>query len=375
MTTTSASRTDWTSVARELGPAFAARIEAHDSDDSFVMQNYTELKERKVFSAGVPAELGGGGASMAQLSAMLREFAHHCGSTALALSMHTHQVAIPSWRWRNEQAPVEGLLKRVAAEEIVLVSSGGSDWLNSSGTVEKNDGGYKMTARKVFSSGSPAGTLLMTSAVYDDPADGPTVLHFALPLSAEGVKVLDNWRTMGMRATGSNDIVIDGALIPEQAIGARRPRGKWHHLFHVTAMIALPLVYSVYVGIAEAARDIALKAAARKREDADAQFAVGQMENELRTAQIALDSSIELATRSQPNHETTNEILIRRTLAGKAAIAAVDKAMDVYGGGAFFRSAGLERLFRDVQGARFHPLHENRQLMHTGRHTLGMPTD
>lgn len=372
--TAQTAKTDWTMIARELGPAFAARIDGHDADDSFVLENYAELKARKVFSAGVPAELGGGGASLAELCAMLREFAHHCGSTALALSMHTHQVAIPAWRWRNEGAPVEGLLRRVANEEIVLVSSGGSDWLNSSGTVEKADGGYRMTARKIFSSGSPAGTLLMTSAVYEDPADGPTVFHFPLPLDAQGVKVLDNWRTMGMRATGSNDVVVEGAFIPEQAIGGKRPKGKWG-IYHLVVMIALPLIYSVYVGVAESARDIALKAAAKKRDDIDVQFAVGEMENELRAAQIALDSAIALASVSQPGPETTNEILIRRTLAANAAIATVEKAMEVYGGGSFFRANGLERLFRDIQAARYHPLHEKRQLNHTGRYTLGLPID
>src|SRR5262249_41177891 len=131
---------DWVAIARRLGPGCASRAPAYDANDSFAADNYRELREHRVFSAGVPAELGGGGASHAQLCAMLRELAHHCGSTALALSMHTHQVAIPAWRWRHQQAPVEALLRRVASEEIVLVSSGGSDWLASSGTAQAVEG-------------------------------------------------------------------------------------------------------------------------------------------------------------------------------------------------------------------------------------------
>src|SRR5438132_7444657 len=77
-----ASRIDRVAVARELGPGFASRAPAYDANDSFVIENYRELKERRVFSAGVPAELGGGGATHAELCAMLREMAHHCGSTA-----------------------------------------------------------------------------------------------------------------------------------------------------------------------------------------------------------------------------------------------------------------------------------------------------
>ena len=125
---------DFVAIAREIGPAFAARAAEHDANDSFVAENYAELKSRGFFAAGVPSELGGGGASHAELCAMLRELAHHCSSTALALSMHTHQVAIPAWRWRNENGVGEPLLRRVAAESLVLVSSGASDWLDSSGT-------------------------------------------------------------------------------------------------------------------------------------------------------------------------------------------------------------------------------------------------
>jgi alkylation response protein AidB-like acyl-CoA dehydrogenase len=122
-------QTDWVAVARALGPAFAARAAAHDADDSFVADNYLELKRHKLFSVGVPAELGGGDAS--QLGGLLRELAHYCGSTALALSMHTHLLAGVVWRWRQGQA-IEPLLRRIAQEETVLISTGASDWLESS---------------------------------------------------------------------------------------------------------------------------------------------------------------------------------------------------------------------------------------------------
>lgn len=200
--------TDWMAMARDVGPAFAARAADLDERDAFVAENYAELQAHRFFSAGVPAELGGGGASHPELCAMLRELARHCGSTALALSMHTHLLAFAVWRWRQGE-PVEPLLRRVAQEQIVLVSTGASDWLDSSGTADKVEGGYRVTGCKIFGSGSPAGTLLVTSAVYDDPAAGPTVLHFPVPLAAEGVTVLNNWRTLGMRATGSHDVLLD----------------------------------------------------------------------------------------------------------------------------------------------------------------------
>src|SRR5215470_9059703 len=154
---------------------------------------------------------------------MLRTLGYHCGSTGLAFSMHTHQVAIPAWRWRQQKvAAGEPLLKRVAAERIILVSSGGSDWVGGSGKAEKVDGGYRITARKIFSSGSPAGSLMMTGAVLQSEGEPAQVLHFGIPMNSPAVKVQDNWRTLGMRGTGSNDVMIDGHVVPEAAVSFKR---------------------------------------------------------------------------------------------------------------------------------------------------------
>ena len=365
-------RTDWIAVVRELGPRFAARAATHDADDSFVTDNYAELREHRVFSAGVPAELGGGGASYRELCDLLRELAHSCSSTALALSMHTHTLAATVWRWRHADAPVEPFLRRVAAEELILVTSGGSDFLAGSGTAEKVDGGYRVTARKVFGSGSPGGHLLMTMAVYDDPTQGPTVLHFPVPLDTPGVSVADNWRTLGMRGTGSNDIVLDGVFVPDAAVSVRRPPGRWTQVFFVIYSIAFPLIYSVYLGVAEAARDIAVREAGRRRQEPSVQMLVGEMENELAAARMAVRHMIDTGDTEHIGPETTNAMLIGRTLAGRAVIRTAEKAMEVAGGAAFYRPLGLERLFRDVQAARYHPLQEKPQTVFTGRFALGL---
>lgn len=374
-TNTDAARPDWTTLANELGPSFAARAAAHDSRDDFVQENYADLKKHRIFSAGVPAELGGGGASYAELCVMLRTFAHSCGSTALALSMHTHQVAVTAWRWRHERAPVDVFLRRVATEELILVSSGGSDWLPGSSRAEKVDGGYRITGRKVFASGCPGGQLLMTCAILDDPETGPTVLHFPVPLDAPGVTILDTWHTLGMRGTGSHDVRIEGVFIPDAAVGVRRSSGKWHPLFHLIAMVAFPLIYAVYVGIAEAAREYAVGEAREKTGDPNLPYLVGEMENELFAARTALQHMIEMASCATPGPETTSEVMIGRTLAGRAAIRTVEKALEVAGGRAFYRSHPLERLVRDVQAARFHPLQEKPQLRYTGRLALGLDID
>ena len=372
MGTTEALRKDWVAVVHDMAPRFAARAAAHDAHDSFVADNYAELRERRVFSAGVPAELGGGGATYRELCDVLRTLAHSCSSTALALAMHTHPLTTTVWRWRHEAAPVGGLLRRVAAEELVVVSSGGSDFLAGSGSAVKVDGGYRVTARKVFGSGSPGGLVLMTMAIYDDPADGPTVLHFPVPLDAPGVKVADNWRTLGMRGTGSNDILLDDVFVPDAAVSARRPPGRWTQVFFVIYSIAFPLIYSVYLGVAEAAREIAVREAGRRRQDPVVQALVGEMENELANTRLVVRHMIDVADTDRLGPETTNEILIGRTLAGRGAIRTVEKAMEVAGGAGFYRALGLERLFRDVQAARYHPLQEKPQTVFTGRFALGL---
>ena len=365
--------TDWVAAMRTLGPVFAARAAAHDANDSFVADNYAALKQHKVFSAGVPAELGGGGASHPELCALLRELAHSCSSTALALSMHTHLLAATVWRWRQGQ-PVEPLLKRIATEETVLISTGASDWLDSSGRAEKVDGGYRVTARKIFASGCPMGNLLITSAPYDSPQDGPTVLHFPVPFTAEGVTIMDNWRTLGMRATGSHDVMLESVFVPENAIALRRPKGQWHPFFNVVMAVAIPLVMAVYVGVAEAAYDLARKQVLHKLQDPHIPYVLGEMENALVTAQMALQGMVDTTAnyRFEPVNQTANAILVRKTIAARAVVLTVEKALEVVGGAGFFRSLGLERLLRDVHGAQFHPLPEKRQLLFTGRLALGL---
>ena len=367
-----AARIDWVAAAEALLPAFAARAAGHDADDTFVAENFADLRRHRLFSAPVPSELGGGGASPVEMCEVLRTLAHACSSTALAFAMHTHQVLIPAWRWRYERAPVDGLLRRIAADELIVASSGGSDWLAGSGVAEKVEGGYRVTARKIFASGSPAAALFSTMAVYEDPTEGPTVLHFVIPFSAHGVKIHDNWRTLGMRGTGSNDVTLDGVFVPDASIGVRRPSGRWSHPWHIVAATALPAVYSVYFGVAEAARDVALRMAARRRDERATQEMVGAMDTELTAARLAWRSMVGVAGGGRVGPDITNEVTIARTLVGQAALRTVELAMEVAGGAGFFRSAGLERLFRDVQGARYHSPRGVDQRRYAGRMALGL---
>ena len=373
MTATQPSTHRFLDIARRLGPSFARGAAAHDAAGSFVSENYAQLKESRVLSAGVPAELGGGGATHAELCDMLRELARHCGSTALALSMHTHLVAANVWRHRHGQ-PAEALLRKVAASELVLVSTGAGDWVDSVGRAERVPGGYKVTARKRFASGSPVGDLIITTAPFDDPERGAEVLNFGVSLRAEGVRVHDDWDTLGMRGTGSHTVELDGVFVPEETISLRRARGRWHPSWNVVMSVALPIYMSAYVGIAERAGELAREAARGRAPDPILLQSLGELENQLAIARMGLREMIENANGYdfEPVVERANTALIHKTITANAVLASVDKALEVVGGGGLFRRNELERLLRDIKGVSFHPLPEKKQLDFTGRVALGL---
>lgn len=362
--------------AEALGPVLAACAESLDATDAFAAENFAALKAAGFLEAGVPAELGGGGAEPAELARMLRVLARHCGSTALALAMHTHQIAIPAWRWRHRGiTAVEPLLRRVAAEKLVLVSTGGADWIAGGGEAVKVEGGYRITARKVFCSATPGGDLMMTGAVLKGTDGAPDeVLHFAVPLSSPRVSVLDTWHTLGMRGSGSHDVVIDGFVVPEAAVAMRRQAGVWHPVFQIIATIALPLIYAVYLGVAEGARDAAV-ALARKKPSPRTPSLVGRMETALMGAELALDGMLATVARNEPSADTVNRVMMGRTLLARHALEVGELALETAGGAGFYRAAGIERRFRDLQGARFHPMQPGPQADYAGCMALGLPVD
>lgn len=364
---------DLNSIVAELGPQFAEGVAERDENATFVAEHYAALRDRKVFSALVPRDLGGGGVPHSQMCAFVRALAPYCGSTALALSMHQHLVAAAVFNDRNGK-PGRKLLERVAAKEAILVSTGANDWTASNGSSEKVDGGFRVTARKPFASGSPKGDILVTSAPYEDPKEGAQVLHFPVPLNAEGVSLAGDWQTLGMRATGSETVLLDRVFVPEEAAVLRRPRAVYHPAFNVIVTVAMPLIVSAYLGVAEGAVEIARRQAAKRTYDPATPYLIGELTNNLTTAQLAVDSMVAITNDWDfaPVPETADAILQRKTIASKAIIATVEKALETTGGFGFYRASGLERMLRDAHGVQFHPLPEKRQHQFTGRLALGL---
>lgn len=360
-------------IVWSLGPTIRARAASCDVNGRFALENYAELKAQRAFSAPVPSELGGAGGSYAEICQALRELAHFCSSTSLSLSMHMHLVAAAVYRYRHGQ-PAEALLRKVAASETVLVSTGAGDWIDSAGSVERVNGGYRVNAVKRFCSGCEAGDLLISSAPYQDNELGPTVLHFALPLSSSGVQIRRDWDTLGMRATGSHSIELKDVFVPEASISLRRPRGQWHPVWAVTIGVAAPIYTAPYVGIAERAAALAFESVRNRELSGVTLQLLGELTNDLTLAQIAWRDMIALCNDYDfgPTEQLASEQLVRKTIVSSAAARSVRKAVELVGGSAYFRQGELERLWRDVQAAHFHLLPEKKQLDFTGRVKLGL---
>jgi alkylation response protein AidB-like acyl-CoA dehydrogenase len=364
---------DLQALVRIIGPRFAEGAAERDQGDIFVAEHYDVLKEHKVLSALVPADLGGGGQRHSVMCAFLRQLAHYCPSTALALSMHQHLVAAAAYNHRNGR-PGKKLLERVAADETALVSTGANDWMESNGAVERADGGFRVSARKPFGSGSPKGGVLVTSAPFEDAKEGWQVLHFAVPFAAPGISLANDWKTLGMRATGSHTVILDNVFVPDDAVALRRPRGRFHPAWNVILTVAMPLIMSVYAGVAEAAAVIGKEQAKKRRDDPTVPYLLGELANQLTMVQLATDDMVRLANDLDfaMNLEVANAVLVRKTIVAEHVLATVEKALEAAGGAGFYRKTGLERLLRDAHGAQFHPLSGKRQHRFSGRIALGL---
>lgn len=344
-----------------------------DKAGGFAFDNHQTLRDHKVFSALVPSEFGGGGCSHRDMAAFLREVASVNASTALALAMHQHLIAAAVYNDRNGK-PGRNLLDKVVANEMILVSTGANDWMQSNGTATRTNGGFTVTALKPFASGSPAAHAVVTSVQYDDPEKGAQVLHFSLPMQSGGLSLLDDWDTMGMRESGSQTLSFQNVFIPEAAIILSRPRDGYIAIFDVVLPCALPLIMSVYLGIAEESVKTALEHAAKKEHNEITAYIVGEMMNQLTTAQVIVADMLAISNDLDftASLETTNAILTRKTIAVKASIGAVKKAMEVVGGAGYFRKMKIERMLRDIEAAQFHPMQEKPQHRFSGRVALGM---
>jgi alkylation response protein AidB-like acyl-CoA dehydrogenase len=371
-------------LAAEVGTQCAPRAAAHDRDNTFVAENYTLLRDAGYTRLAIPKELGGLGATMRQVCYAQAELAKYCGATALAINMHIYVTLVTTYRWRHGAAETAGLLRSVADDGAILMTSGGSDGIWPSAVASRVEGGYRVSGRKVFCSQAPAATTLTTSAVYEDPREGMTVLAILVPMASERVRVIETWDTMGMRGTSSHDTELTEVFVPDQAVITRREWGKVdvslrNALVHIT-----PTASAVYFGIAAGARDEAVRTVMQRKagngepavNDPIIQRQIGLMEYRLRTAWWSLVGALdELGDDYALGEREVGLTQIAKRDVLLAAQEVVDTAMETVGGSAYFRRSPLERAYRDVRAGKYHPFNPERVLLYAGRQTLGLPVD
>jgi acyl-CoA dehydrogenase len=373
-----ADRDAFVPLARELGTQFAGTAAQHDREGSFVSEAYDVLRDAGYLALAVPTELGGLGATIGQVTMAQAEMSKHCASTSLAVSMHHHITLFAAWRYRREMPGAEGLLRRIAEDRVVLVSTGGSDFTRPNGTAEKVDGGYKLNARKIFCSQVPGGDVFSTMFTYEDPEQGRRVLGMSVPVRTDGVEVLDTWDTLGMRGTGSHDVQMTDVFATDAQVASDRPWGVIDPPLLVIASHAMPVITGVYLGVAEAARDHAVAGlvGSSKADDPLVQRQVGLMNNKLQIARWALVGALdEIGPDPAPDPARFAAAMAAKRCVAEEGIAVCDLAMEVSGGSGFYRRNPIEQCYRDMRAIKFHPLTPEQTLLHAGRLALGLPAD
>ncbi|MET0811745.1 MAG: acyl-CoA dehydrogenase family protein [Microbacterium sp.] len=359
--------------ADTIGPVLQAHAERHDRDGSFVTEAYDALREHGLLRAAVPAELGGDGATIRDLVHLQRRLGRFCGATALASAMHQHVTCFTAWRYRRGLPGAEATLRRIADEQIVLVSTGGGDFTHPTGQAVAVEGGYRVSGRKRFVSQSAVGTVMSTMFPFDDPERGTRVLNMAIPFSSQGVSVADNWDTLGMRGTASDDVVLTDVFVPHERVLADRPYGVVDPPLQVIASIGFSIISGAYLGIAESAFAAALDAGSRRPDDPAVQRAIGLMRTKLRVAEWALEGALDvIGDDPTPSYEGFLAVMTAKAEVVRAGAEVCDLALQVGGGGSFFRGSVIERCYRDMRAAAFHPLTPEATLLAAGRHELGI---
>ncbi|CAM3898791.1 acyl-CoA dehydrogenase family protein [Smaragdicoccus niigatensis] len=357
----------------EIGPDIARHAAEHDVHGTFVVESFDALKAAGLLKAAVPIELGGDGATIGEIAGLQRQIAHYCGSTALASAMHQHVVAFTAWRYRRGLPGAEATLRRVANEQILLVSTGGGDWTHPKGDATKVDGGYLVSGHKRFASQSVAGAVMSTMFCYDDPEQGKRVLNMAVPFASPGVTIADNWNTFGMRGTASNDVILDNVFVPDERVLANRPYGVVDGPLQVIGSIAMPIIAGAYLGVAEAARDAAVASVGARAQDPLIQRQVGLMNHKLQVAGWALAGALsEVGDDPGPSMDTLFAAMTAKSEIARAGFEVCDLAMEVASGGAYFRGSIIERALRDVRAAKFHPFTPEETLLRAGKFALGV---
>ncbi|MBT3941894.1 MAG: acyl-CoA/acyl-ACP dehydrogenase [Chloroflexi bacterium] len=353
---------DVVKIAEMLAEEFRERAAQIDAEGRFPTENYDRMREVGYLKALVPEELGGLGATIDEMARAQQALARGCASTALAVNMHQFQIGAAADAYRAG-GPTGPALKKVAEDGIVLGSTSAEfivagEWTTPT-TAELDGDDYIVNGRKFFCSQADGMDVVRVNATEVGSGD---LLVIAFPVTTPGVQIIPTWDTTGMRGTSSHDVVLENVRVP--AAGAvRLPGNVPIHTPQAAGVIRwfLLLMPSVYLGLAEEARSLALSklgggrnSAFRAAELTDVM--IGEMEAAWMTALSVRDAT--LAKLTEPGGEPGQIVAagsLCKQLVTSAAQTVVDKAVALSGGSAFFRRSPMERIARDMQAAKFHP--------------------
>jgi alkylation response protein AidB-like acyl-CoA dehydrogenase len=356
-------------LTNDMLQGFAKRVGLYDRENRFFKEDFDVLREAGYLTANVPEELGGRGHTLAQTARLQRRLAYHAPATALGINMHVYWVGVAADLWRSGDKSLEWMLREAIAGEVFAAghSERGNDLplLLSTTKAEKVEGGFRFTGHKMFGSLAPVWTRYGLHGLWADGEGGPKIVHGFLPRDAKGYKIVETWDTLGMRATRSDDVMLEGAVVPDKYIARIVPAGG-ADLF-VLAIFAWALLGfgNVYYGMSERAAELATAAVKGKTSVAVTRTMAYHPEiqhamAELMLALAPVGPHLEQVARDWSegvDHGATwpSKIVSAKHHAVEACWKIVDIAMELSGGAGMFRGSELERLFRDARCGRFHP--------------------
>ncbi|HSB19283.1 MAG TPA: acyl-CoA dehydrogenase family protein [Anaeromyxobacteraceae bacterium] len=350
---------------------FWERAPGHDRDGTFFLQDFRDLQEGGYLRLAVPEALGGLGRTLADVAREQRRLAYYSAPTALAVNMHLYWTGLAADLWRAGDRSLEWLLRGAARGEVYAAGHGetGNDVpvLLSTTRATRVEGGYRFTGRKSFGSLAPVWTYLgMHGMDASDPA-APRIVHAFMHRGAKGSTPEETWDVLGMRATRSDDTVLEEVFVPDERVARVVPAGGAGLDAFVLGLFAWALVGfgNVYYGLARRVFDLTVARVKEKRSLAlsrsmahhpEVQHAVAEMALELEAVEPHLDRIAEDWS-SGVDHGASwpARLFAAKHHAVEASWRVVDTALDVAGGFGVFRRGGLERLFRDARLGRIHP--------------------
>lgn len=370
---------------------FRERAPAYDKENRFAQEDLDELVKAGFLRMPIPTELGGLGMNLPEVGAELRRLAMYAPATAVAVNMHLYWMGVAADLWRAGDKSCEWMLTEGAAGEIYAAghAESGNDipGLLSTAKAEKVDGGWKITGRKMFGSLSPVWTRYGFHAMDTSNPEAPRIVHGFLPRETVGYHIDATWDVLGMRASMSNDTIMDGAFCPDNLVACVVPAGPAGLNLFVLSLFANALLglANVYFGAALRARELALEGAHKKTSLAITRSMAYHPHMQHNAAEIDLMVECVTALIDRVAEDWSNrvdhgmkwpaKIVGAKYTAVESAKKIVDIAMEMSGGSGFFRANELERLYRDVRGGAFHPA--NSALTHeiVGKTALGIGLD